>query len=73
MEEKWTLGAVSTRTIGGAPTDGVKVVEAIGACESGPEVVVLTDVDESTEARAGGGSRRQPPNIARKTSVGILI
>jgi SpoU rRNA methylase family enzyme len=56
LEEKWTLGAVSTRTIGGAPTEGVKVVEVIAACESGPEVLVITDVDESTEARAGGGS-----------------
>jgi hypothetical protein len=73
LEEKWTLGAVSTRTIGGAPTEGVRLVEVIDACESGLDVVVTTDIDESTEGRAGGSSRRQPPNIARKSSVGILI
>jgi hypothetical protein len=59
--------------MGGAPREGLEVVEVIDACESGLEVVVTTDVDESIEARAGGGSRRQPPNIARNTSVGILI
>jgi hypothetical protein len=59
--------------MGGAPGEGLGLVDAIDVCESGLEVVATTDVDESTEARAGEGSRRQPPNIARKTSVAILI
>jgi hypothetical protein len=58
--------------MGGAPREGLGLVDAMDVSESGMEGVVTTEVDESTEARAGGGSRRQPPNIARKSSVGIL-
>jgi hypothetical protein len=70
-EEKWTLGAVSC-TAGGMRREAFGVLDAILVCESRLSVVT-TDIDESTEARAGGDSRRQPPNTARKTNVGILI
>jgi hypothetical protein len=57
----------------GGPSEGLGGVAAIDGCESGLEVVVTTDIDESIEERAGGDSPRQPPTIARTTMVGILI
>ena len=59
--------------MGGAPGEGLEAVGMIDTCESGLEVAETTDAGESIEECAGEASRRQPPNIARSTSVAILI